>query len=268
MKFRQAIRPGDVGTDVTAVKRAYIKMGVKGSGALAVTRRAGTQFVEVTKTVELQHRLKADGVYGESVHKIVSPYFDAYGAALYLAATIRHPLPPPPPLGDAQALAKRLLKHAMDGSYTADNPGDLRDITATADGKPVWSQAGRWIHIDARPLRLLCWLIEDQGVTVGTFALCSDHHDDGPNGHAGGLAVDLSTLNGFSVASSGARPVTLDVAKMLRSAPNLLRPRQLICGGYGNHRDTDISNCSIPAADSFYGSAVMAQHTNHLHCGY
>ena len=45
-----------------------------------------------------------------------------------------------------------------------------------------------------------------------------------------------------------------------------LIPRQLICGGYGNHPDAEISALTIPSA-SFYGLTTMLQHCNHIHCG-
>lgn len=91
--YRQPIRPGDEGSDVWAVKRAYRKMGVKGAGTIAKTKKAGEAFVAVTKAVQRQHGLKADGVYGPSTHKIVAPYLDAYGRLLYRNAKIRNRTP-------------------------------------------------------------------------------------------------------------------------------------------------------------------------------
>lgn len=81
------------------------------------------------------------------------------------------------------AAAKRLLQLQAQGKYHADNPGDLRDIQTTAAGNPVRSQSGAMVHIDARVMRVLIALIGN-GHTIGTFAICSDHHDDGPHGHA------------------------------------------------------------------------------------
>ncbi len=253
--FRQTILPGETGSDVTAVKHAYVRMGVAGAGALADTNRAGPAFVTVTKTVQRQHRLKVDGIYGEQTHAIVAPHFNARDVVLYRAAKIRDRPPPPPPAGDAQALAKKLLVH---------------HLQATAAGKAVWSQGGYWVHIDPRPLRLMCWLIEEEAHKIGTFAICSDHHDDGPHGHAGGFAFDLSSIDGVSVAatSAKARSLTLAVATQIMKAPELVHPRQLICGGYGNHRDSAISACSLPGADGYYGATVMQEHTNHLHSGF
>lgn len=269
--YRQSIPPGVTGGDVLAVKRAYIRMHITGAGGLALTRTAGAAFVSVTRSVQLQHRLPADGVYGYATHQVVAPFFDLYGAFLYRTAAIRKPVPPPAPVGNAQSFAKKLLAYSKTGEYHADNPADLPDIIATANGKPVWSQAGRWVHIDPHPLQLLCWLIEEEHHRVGTYAICSDHSNDGgTHGHAAGFAVDISSIDGVAVAAHTpqARGLTLEVAKLIHNAPSGLVPSQLICGGYGNVRDAAISLLSIPAADSYYGSVTMAEHCNHIHAGY
>lgn len=250
-----------------AVKRAYVKMGVKGAGALAKTQSAGPAFVSVTKTVQRQNHLKADGVYGASTHAVVAPHFDAYGTRLYRSAKIRVPPVPPPPVGGAQAEAKRLLVLAGEGRYHADNPGDLHDITETAAGKPVWSQGGYWVHIDPRPLQLLVWLIDGLGHRIGTYAICSDHHDDGPHGHSGGLAVDVSSIDGVTLASPESRGETLVVARALHTAPGALRPRQLICDGYGGVHDAEIAACIIPYP-AYYDSGTLQGHRTHIHAGY
>lgn len=267
--FRQLIRPGQNGSDVTAVKRAMRKMHVKGSGSLNVNSFAGHSFVVCIKTVQRNHSLKVDGIYGSATHKIIAPHFDAYGVALYRAAKIRKPPLPPLPPGTAQANAKKLLGYHQEGRYVARNPGDLRDIQAAAEGRAVWSQGGYWVHVDDRVFQVLVWLIE-QGFKIGTYAICSDHHNDGPHGHAGGLAVDIEWVNGVAIGtpSGAAREHDLEIARLLHKTPAGLRVRQLICGGYGYIRDTEISLLSIPAADSYYGSTVMAQHCNHIHVGF
>jgi hypothetical protein len=264
--YRQPIRPGDVGTDVLAVKRAVRKLGIPGSGGLVLSRSAGVSFVACIRTVQHQHSLAADGIYGPATHTLIAAAFDAYGALLYRTAAIRHPPPPPAPSTAVEA-AQRLLALHTRGGYRADNPGDLRDIQAAAEGKPVWSQGGYWVHIDPRPLRTLCWLIEDKGFKLGTYALCSDHSNDGPHGHAGGLAADISSVNGVSVASADGRAGALAVAEALHQAPASYRPRQLICGGYGNHYDAQISALTIPSA-GFYGQTTMREHYGHVHAGF
>lgn len=264
--YRQPIRPGQTGTDVLAVKRALRKLRIAGSGGLVLSRNAGVSFVACIKTLQRQQHLAADGVYGPATHKIVAPLFDAYGTMLYRTAAIRQPPPPPIP-ATAVTAAKTLLAMHADGRYRADNPGDLADIQATAAGRAVWSQAGCWIHINPAPLRALIFLIEDKGFRLGTFAICSDHHNDGLHGHAGGLAVDISSIDGISVAATDGRAKTLAVATALHQAPTSYRPRQLICGGYANRPDPQIAALTIPSA-GFYGAATMRDHENHIHAGY
>jgi hypothetical protein len=82
--------------------------------------------------------------------------------------------------------------------------------------------------------------------TIGTFAICSDHHDDGPHGHAGGHAVGISTIDGHSIASPSARAVVMQADKELHNAGALV-PRQLITGGVGNMIDQTIESLTIPS---------------------
>jgi hypothetical protein len=258
---------------VFAVKRGMVAMGATGAGGMILTgpakRRAGTTFVDVLHGIQRRHGLAADGKYGPASHAVIAPHFDLYGVSLYKAAAIRTHTPPAPPIWSENAVtaAKALLKLAAAGDYRADNPGDLRDIRATADGKPVWSRLGKYVYIDPRPLELIHWLIAVHGLRIGTFALCSDHHDDGPHGHAGGLAVDISSINGISISAAGtqAHQQTLAVAKLCRAAGKT--PRQLICAGSGYVYYADIEACCIPNA-AFYGQTTLSQHRNHIHCGF
>jgi Putative peptidoglycan binding domain len=267
VEFRQVILPGDVGADVLAVKRTLRRMSVRGSGALNMSRTAGPAFVDAVKVVQRNHSLTSDGKYGRDTHKIVGPHMTKADGLLYGRAVIRkHDPPPPPPGGQAAAAAKRLLELQGQGKYHADNPGDIKDIEATAAGKAVRSQAGGFVHVDARVFEVLIHLI-DLGHTIGTFAICSDHHNDGPHGHAGGKAVDISTIDGHSVASASSRASVLVIDKALRNAGNLT-PRQLISGGCGNVRDAEISALCIPGSDSFFGHQTMQDHCNHIHIGY
>jgi hypothetical protein len=264
--FRQLILPGDVGADVLAVKRTLRRMGIKGSGAINLSRRAGPAFRTTLTVAQRRGGLTADGKYGKDTHALIAPHFDLADRLLYRNATIRSRRPPPPPAGGAAANAKRLLELHAQGKYHADNPADLHDIKAAADGRAVRSPSGAYLHLDDRVLRVLVHLIE-QGHTIGTSAICSDHHDDGPHGHAGGRAVDISSVDGHSIALASSRAQVLAVDKALHAA-GPLKPRQLISGGCGNARDFEISGLSIPGADSFYSSAVMGDHCNHIHVGY
>lgn len=264
IKLRQAIRPGDVGLDVWAVKRGYTKAGVRGSGAMGRTKKAGPAFVDVTERFQRQHHLKGDGVVGQDTIDALAPDIDAYGRLLLRTAKIRKPPMPKATSLTAQAAARKLLEYSAQGKYHADNPGDLVDIRATAEGRAVWSHGGYYVHVDPKPLQLLVYLI-GQGHRVGTYAICSDHGNDGPHGHAGGKAVDISSFDGESVASGGSRAKVLELVHLIRSSG--IVPRQLICGGFGYRLDSEIYGLCIPSA-GFYGWTTVREHCNHVHAGY
>jgi hypothetical protein len=268
IKYRQLIRPGQSGRDVKAVKIAYKRMGIDGAGGLTNTKKAGPAFVRVTKRVQRNHRLRSDGIYGKATHEVVAPHFTAYCRWLYRTAKIRKPPQPPVPTGSAKEMAEKLLEYYKIGRYRADNSADLPQIQKTAKGEPVWSQAGYYVHIDPKTLQVLVWLIEE-GFKIGTYAICSDHGYDGTRGHAGGHAVDISSVNGISIAAHTptARDLTLKLATMLNRAPVHLRPWQLICDGYGYVHDDGISSRTIPNA-GFYGYTTMSEHRNHIHVGF
>jgi hypothetical protein len=261
--FRQEIRRGNVGLDVLATKRALQAVGF---GGIALTQKAGSVWEHDVARMQRAHNLQADGVYGKATHAVLVRHFDGYSTWLYRHAKLRPRRPAVP--NSAQAAAKLLLEHHRHGRYRADNPGDLRDVEATAAGHAVFSQGGYWVHVDARVMQALCLLVAHFG-EIGTYAICSDHHNDGPHGHAGGHAFDVSTIAGVSVAERSARSRrnVLALDRTLRAAGRL-RPRQLISGGYGRRRDAACSLLSLPGADWYYGSRTMAGHCDHVHGGY
>ncbi len=270
--FRQPIREGQSGSDVKAVKRATIAMHIGGSGSM-VTRGphadyAGESFIKVIKRVQKNHSLHQDGVYGKATHEIVAPHFDPYGRQLYRRARIRKPKPPPIP-PTAVAAAKELLELHKQGKYHDDRGTELIQIQETAAGHAVWSPLGGYVHLDERILQALVWLIRDKGFTLGTFAMCTDHPYDGPHGHAGGHAVDISSIDGISVTAplSRSKPKVLALLKALHAAPSHLKPWQLISGGCANVLVSECEALTIPSA-AFYGSTTMHEHTNHVHLGY
>jgi hypothetical protein len=262
--FKQLILPGDVGSDVLAVKHTLRRMAIKGNEAMRMNNTAGPAFIATLRSAQAQGGITVDGKYGRNTHALIAPQFTPEDEALYQSAAIRHPVPPPAS-GDAAANARQLLQFQAQGRYHADNPGDLSDIQATAGGRAVRSQSGQMVDIDARVMQVLVHLIEN-GHTIGTFAICSDHHDDGPHGHAGGRAVDISTIDGHSIASASARAVVMQVDKQLHNAGALV-PRQLITGGVGNMIDQTIEGLTIPSP-AFYSPETMKEHTNHIHIGY
>lgn len=269
--FRQIIRQGQSGSDVVAVKRAMQRMNVPGSGALNLSLRrrkfAGASFTKCVKTLQRGHKLHQDGIYGKKTHELVAPHFDAYGRLLYRRAKIRKPPTPSVPTTAAGA-AKRLLELQKSGKYHDDRGTTIAQLVATAAGKSVWSPLGHNVAIDERTLEVLCWLIEVKGFKVGTFALCTDHGPDSPHGHAGGFAVDISSVDGISILSSASKPKVVALLKALHAAPTRVRPRQLISGGIANRRDADCSALCVPGADAYYGATTMMQHCNHIHVGF
>lgn len=275
VKYRQPIRPGQSGGDVLAVKRAMKKMKIHGAGSMNLSghqgRTAGKAFTASLNRVLESHGYKGDGIYGPKAHGIIAPHFDRWGAALYRTAKVRpSPVHPPLHLG-AQKAAQRLLELSHQGRYHPDNPGDLADIENTAKGHPVWSAAlGSWVRIDHRVFEILLWLIETKGYKIGTYAICSDHHSyDGPHGHNGGYAVDISSINDSSLSSGGAFPRNLgrQVAKLVHNAPGELQPRQQICDGVGNAYDAEIAAQCRPYRN-FYSYSTLVAHRNHIHIGY
>lgn len=259
IKFKQQIKPRDKGADVLAVRIAMRKMGHTKLSKHG--RIAGPKWVSVLRSIQRHHKLTVDGVYGPKTHKIIAPHMTAWARWLYRRTNLRKP---PLPNWGAAAAAQKLLVYHTQGKYRDDSGRDLAQIQATAAGKPVYGALG-YVHLNKQILNALIYLIE-KGHTVGTFAICSDHHNDGPHGHSGGHAVDISSIDGVSVSSFNGRTTTLEAAILLHNAPGDLRPWQLICDGYGYQHDTAISAETIPSA-SFYGSATMSQHRNHIHYG-
>jgi hypothetical protein len=262
--FKQLILLGDVGSDVLAVKHTLRRMAIKGNEKMRMNNTAGRAFVATLRNAQAQRHITVDGKYGPDTHAVIARHFTPDEEALYRSADIRR-LGTLRVSGDSAANARKLLQFQAQGRYHADNPGDLGEIKATAEGRAVRNRSGHMVHIDARVMQVLVHLI-DLGHTIGTFAICSDHSDDGARGHAGGLAVDISTIDGHPINSSSARAVVIQVDKQLHNAGALV-PRQLITGGVGLKIDQTIEALTIPNP-GFYGQETMKEHTNHIHVGY
>lgn len=259
--FKQPVYPNDKGSDVLAYHRALRKRGYK---KVLIGRTAGPQFVAAIKQVQKNHKLKVDGVLGEKTFNVIKGSIDSYGAWLIKVSKLRHHVLP----GTPQALAKRLLELHAQGKWRDDNGQGLWQIQRVANGQALYSKCGGYVHLDVRVLRTIVWLIDVKGYRIGTYAWCSDHFCDGYHGHAGGLAVDISSINGISVASNSslARLYTYSVARALYYSSDH-RPRQLICDGYGYMHYGPISALCIPYA-SYYGYKTLSEHRNHIHVGY
>lgn len=277
LKFRQPIHPGESGRDVKAVKLAYKRIGAQGAGTMTSSKRAGPAFMHTTRAFQRNHGLPVKDVYNEATHNHLAkltrdgkPAFSWWASKLYRTAKLRHHDKAPEATNmSAQAAAKQLVTYHNEGKFHDDSGRIMAQITATAQGKAVWSPAGRWVFIDKRLMEALVEII-NKGLHIGCFAMCSDHPYDGPHGHAGGMAVDISSVNGVAVSqnSNAARVNTLKLARLLHyGMPGELKPWQQICDGFGYIHDAEISACTIPGA-AFYGYTTMSQHRNHVHLGY
>jgi hypothetical protein len=276
LELRHPIRPGMHGSDVKAVKLAYRRMGVQGAGAMSLSRRAGPAFVHTTRSFQRNHGLPVHDAYDKVTHAKLRdmkrggiPAFSAWAKLLFRRGQKkRNPTPQPEATNmSAQAAARALKDFHAQGKFHDDSGRIMAQIDAAASGRAVWSQAGHWVFLDKRMLQALVELVE-RGFHIGCFAMCSDHPYDGPHGHAGGMAVDISSVNGVSVSSPGGRGPTLNLATHLHHhMPATLHPWQLICDGYGYMHDSAISALTLPGA-TFYGYATMRAHRNHVHLGY
>jgi hypothetical protein len=266
VKFRQVIRRGQHGRDVKAVKDGLIRMKAQGYKKLnPKSDKAGSSFVQVIKNLQHNKHLKVDGVYGAKTHDIVARHFSLFDNWRYRTAAIRKPPKPPAPT-TGQAAAKRLLELHQQGKFHDDRGTIMPQIQTAAAGKPVRNELGQYMYLNAKMLRTLVWLIDVKGFKIGCFAMCSDHRYDAPRGHAGGHAVDISSVNGISVSSGSVKPALINLLNALHSAGELT-PWQLISGGYAYHSDADCRSRCIPYA-GFYGSFTLTLHENHVHMGH
>jgi hypothetical protein len=89
IKFRQPIHSGQKGRDVKAVKDGMLRMTITDKAHMNKNNRAGPAFVENIRKVQVQHKLKVDGVYGPKTHEVIAPHFTAFDRWRYRTARIR-----------------------------------------------------------------------------------------------------------------------------------------------------------------------------------
>jgi hypothetical protein len=104
------------------------------------------------------------------------------------------------PTGSAAELASQLKPFISDGKikcvgFGGHNVG-CSDVLNTASGGSI--RGGNGCTVDALDSKLLGMLLKlvQMNHTFILSALCSDHSNDGPNGHAGGKAADFNTIDG------------------------------------------------------------------------
>ena len=103
------------------------------------------------------------------------------------------------PTGTAQQLAQQLVPYVNNGKIKCVGLGGnygCSDITNTATGVSI--KGGVGCTVDSLQPALLGMLLKlaQMGHTFALSALCSDHHNDSLNGHAGGRAADFNTIDG------------------------------------------------------------------------
>jgi lysophospholipase L1-like esterase len=99
------------------------------------------------------------------------------------------------PSGTAKELATQLKQYVNDGKIKC-TTGGCPDIINTAAGTSIRGGQGCLVNsLHPELLGMLLKLVQ-MGHTFILSALCSDHHDDGINGHAGGKAADFNTIDG------------------------------------------------------------------------
>jgi hypothetical protein len=168
------------------------------------------------------------------------------------------------PLASAASNAGKLVKNP----HWHDDNGRGRDQLMKVALGGMLNGAEGPVNLDPRVPGIILYLI-NQGLTIGTYAWCEDHSDDGLHGHTGGFAVDISSINGHAISGNdyGLRDLVIEVDKMLNAITGLLAPRQIITGGFDNHPDFEISQYTRPNP-GYYGATTMSQHENHIHVGY
>lgn len=80
--YHRTIKRGSVGKDVIAVKRSLARAGYMDWKPSSFTRLFGPFTVKAVKKFQQAHAIPASGVYNRATHIKLSPYFDAYSAAL------------------------------------------------------------------------------------------------------------------------------------------------------------------------------------------
>ena len=86
--YRQPIVPHDRGMDVLATHRALYVMGHKDVNR--TSNKAGPDWEHAVRSVQHNHGLRVDGIYGRATHNIAAQHFDKYSVWLYTHAKIRH----------------------------------------------------------------------------------------------------------------------------------------------------------------------------------
>lgn len=118
--FKRILKRGDVGIDVTVVKRALKRAGY-GRG-IVISRKLGDAAVLDLKKFQKDHGLPDDGVYGPATHLKLAAYIDSYGKLLWnrVAAV-------PPALATARAMLSYARQFNKPYAWGGEHDGSLAD---------------------------------------------------------------------------------------------------------------------------------------------
>ena len=251
--YKQAILPGDSGSDVEAVKNTLRRLGIKGSGAMNMSDRAGPAFVTALKVAQRRFEVPVDGEVRQGHARVsVAPHFDSADEALYQKARAPQAAASAGPVRRRGGRGEAAARAAGAGEVPRRQPRRSVRHQAAAAGHAVHSPSGQMVHIDARVLQVIIHLI-GLGHTIGTYAICSDHHDDGPHGTPGAGPSTSRPSTGTPSRRASSRAQVLAIDKALHHA-GPLKPRQLITGGCGNVRDAADLGALHSGRGLFYGA--------------
>src|SRR5215471_12267967 len=130
------------------------------------------------------------------------------------------------------------------------------------------------VYLDVSVLQFLLWLINDQGFTIGTTALCEDHsakvaRSNRTSAHCLGRAVDIGVINGISIGSGNYSEkgvaITTALDKVIVNMTGSLKPAQLISYGVGGQAVFGLAALSYGGP---YDLATQQDHYNHVHVGF
>lgn len=202
------------------------------------------------------------------------------------------PIPPGPapscPGGTTPAqLASRLLTQHYrgniegtiyngDGKYTCIDQANCVDLHYTAQGRSLAGYGNCQVSAISREVLLVMLaLIENEGFSIGTYALCSDHSTYTTSGnisrHVLGKAVDIASVNGVNLNNYSALSGTLAVDQYINTLiGSCLGVDELISCGVGGREVSQLDTLSINNGVSSPGFScdVVGNHTDHIHIGY
>lgn len=178
--------------------------------------------------------------------------------------------------GSDVELAKKLLDYLGEGKYKCDNATDCQDLRMMAKGESIKGGVGCIADkLDKKVLQMLIYLI-DKGYQIGTYALCRSHSFNA-GAHPRGAGIDISSINGKSLADPASKSIALELNEVIFNAPKEIKARQIITAGVGNTDSVDPAFVKYnrveegdegASAVAAFGTGTMHGHDEHIHIGF